>query len=142
VSPVRAGGGLVWRPADGGPELLVVHRPGKDDWSFPKGKLERGETVEEAAQREVEEETGLRCRLGAPLGTTSYHDASGRPKTVWYWAMTAVDGAIAPNAEVDRMVWAPIDAVPALLSYDTDRSVLERFKDLYHRGSLEGPDGA
>jgi 8-oxo-dGTP pyrophosphatase MutT (NUDIX family) len=142
VRPVRAGGGLVWRLADGGPELLVVHRPGKDDWSFPKGKLERGETVEDAARREVEEETGFRCRLGAPLGTTSYHDAAGRPKTVWYWAMTPVEGAITPNAEADRMVWAPIAALPALLSYDTDRSVLERFVFLYDRGALEGAGGA
>jgi len=136
VTVVRAAGGLVWRPGREGPELLVVHRPRKDDWSFPKGKLDPGETLEQAALREVEEETGFCCRLGAPLGSTSYVDAAGRPKTVAYWAMTVVSGRETPNHEVDRMVWSDVGAIPSLLSYDTDRAVLERFVAQHDRGEL------
>jgi 8-oxo-dGTP pyrophosphatase MutT (NUDIX family) len=142
VKVVRAAGGLVWRATAAGPELLIVHRPAKDDWSFPKGKLEPGETEPEAALREVEEETGLRCRLQDALGTTSYRDGLGRPKTVWYWAMAVVDGELTPNREVDRMAWTPMTATGPALSYDTDRSVLERFTDRYDRGELgDGPAG-
>src|SRR6202043_2639042 len=65
---VRAAGGVVRRNGRGAMRVAVVHRPGYDDWSFPKGKVDRGETLEETALREVEEETGLRCRLVAPLG--------------------------------------------------------------------------
>ena len=60
-------------------EVLVVHRPAYDDWTFPKGKVERGETDEDCAVREVEEETGLRCTLGRELPSTEYKDAKGRP---------------------------------------------------------------
>jgi 8-oxo-dGTP pyrophosphatase MutT (NUDIX family) len=80
---VRAAGGVVWRRgADGAVEVLVVHRPKYDDWSFPKGKLDPGETEEECALREVDEETGLRCELGEELPTTMYVDRKGRPKRV------------------------------------------------------------
>jgi 8-oxo-dGTP diphosphatase len=139
VKVVRAAGGLVWRGSPEESELLVVHRPAKDDWSFPKGKVEGAETLEQTALREVEEETGFRCRLLQPLGTTSYRDAAGRPKTVWYWAMAVVDGELTANREVDRMAWAPLASVAPLLSYDTDRSVLERFVDRYDRGELGLP---
>src|SRR4029453_6819313 len=80
---VRAAGGLVRRRgADGADEVVLVHRPAYDDWSFPKGKLHEGETEENAALREVEEETGLRCQLVRELGVTSYRDMRGRDKTV------------------------------------------------------------
>jgi 8-oxo-dGTP diphosphatase len=86
---VRAGGGIVWRRGQGGAvELVLVHRPAYDDWSFPKGKLHPGETEAQAGLREVQEETGLGCRLGPEVGTTSYLDPKGRPKTVRYWEMT------------------------------------------------------
>ncbi len=85
--------------------MLLVHRPHYDDWTFPKGKVEPGETDEECALREVEEETGLRCSLGRELESTSYLDAKKRPKTVRYWLMEAVDGALHFDLEVDEARW-------------------------------------
>ena len=126
--PVRAGGGVVWRPGDDGQRrVILVHRPKYDDWSLPKGKLQEGEDEADAAVREVEEETGLRCRLGEELPSSSYQDRFGRDKTVRYWAMTPVDddqSSFVPNAEVDEVRWlTPTDA-EGLLSYDRDREVL------------------
>jgi 8-oxo-dGTP pyrophosphatase MutT (NUDIX family) len=89
---VRAAGGVVWRRMPEGVEVVLVHRPKYDDWALPKGKLEPGETDEEAALREVREETGLSCRLGTELPSTTYTDAQGRPKLVRYWSMTAIPG--------------------------------------------------
>ncbi len=121
-SVVRAAGGVVVRD---GPEVLVVHRPKYDDWTFPKGKVEPGESDEECALREVEEETGLRCRLERELPSTRYRDSSGRRKVVRWWRMTLEAGAFAPNREVDEIRWlAPEDAV-SLLTYERDVPVLE-----------------
>jgi len=119
---VRAAGGLVVR--DG--VVLLVHRPKYDDWTFPKGKCDDGEGDEACALREVEEETGLRCELERELGTTRYVDGRGRPKTVRYWLMRAVDGEFEPGDEVDEVRWEPPDRAVALLSYDRDLALLER----------------
>jgi 8-oxo-dGTP diphosphatase len=122
---VRAAGGLVVRSRDSGAvDVVLVHRPAYDDWSFPKGKLHDGETEAEAAVREVEEETGLRCRLGRELGTASYHDSKGRPKTVRYWEMTPVDGELGPANEIDEVRWVPLDEAAGLLTYARDRRFL------------------
>jgi 8-oxo-dGTP diphosphatase len=103
--------------------LAVVHRPRYDDWTFPKGKLRPGESFEEGALREVEEETGLRCRLGEELPSTCYRDAKGRPKLVRYWRMEPLGGEFAPNDEVDELRWvAPAEAAE-LLSYGRDRDL-------------------
>jgi 8-oxo-dGTP diphosphatase len=124
--PVRAAGGLVLRLGeDGTSEILVVHRPAYDDWSFPKGKLEPGETEEDAAVREVEEETGLRCRLEREVATTRYRDGSGRPKTVRYWLMTPVGGVLTPLHEVDDARFVHMTEAAALLTYERDRDLLE-----------------
>ena len=88
---VRAAGGLVTREVGDGVEVLVVHRPRYDDWSFPKGKLDAGERDEDAAVREVEEETGFRCRLLDELGYRRYRDRKRRPKQVRYWRMEVTD---------------------------------------------------
>jgi 8-oxo-dGTP diphosphatase len=126
---VRAAGGLVWRRNGfGDVELVLVHRPEYDDWSFPKGKLHAGETEADAALREVEEETGLRCRLGPEQGTTSYSDSRNRRKVVRYWQMTPVDGEAAPANEVDDVRWVGLDAAARLLSYDRDRRLLAAFQ--------------
>ncbi|MDQ4132445.1 MAG: NUDIX hydrolase [Actinomycetota bacterium] len=124
-APVRAAGGVVWRRGDGGRvEVAVVHRPKYDDWSLPKGKLDPGENEQDAALREVEEETGLRCRLGPELAGTEYRDRYGRPKTVRYWSMSPVDGSFTPNREIDEVRWLPLDEASGLLTYERDRSVL------------------
>jgi 8-oxo-dGTP diphosphatase len=122
---VKASGGVVWRRAGDALEVVVVHRPRYDDWSFPKGKLDAGEDWEEAALREVQEEIGLRCRLGDELPPTSYRDAKGREKVVRYWMMEPLDGEFIPNDEVDEMRWASPAEAHALLSYERDRDLLD-----------------
>lgn len=116
---VKAAGGLVLR--DG--RLLLVHRERYDDWSLPKGKLERGESWEDAALREVWEETGLRCELGAFVGTSHYDVAAG-PKEVRWWRMESDDEPHASN-EVDEVRWATLDEARELLSYDRERVLLD-----------------
>ena len=124
---VLAAGGIITRPGPGGlDELVLVHRPGYDDWSFPKGKLDAGETAEEGALREVLEETGLRCRLVAPLGCTRYIDRKGRDKIACYWAMEVVESTgWLPTNEVDEVRWLTVHEAMELLSYDRDRALLE-----------------
>ena len=125
---VRAAGGVVSRvAATGEVELLMVHRPKYDDWTFPKGKTERGEHDIDCARREVEEETGYRCSVGAELTSTTYVDRKGRPKEVRYWLMTVEDGDFAPTGEVDELRWVSPEQARWLLTYDRDRDVLDAF---------------
>ena len=120
MNRVHAAGGVVLR--DG--LVAVVHRPRYDDWSLPKGKLDPGESFEEAALREVEEETGLRCRLVRELPTVRY-DVRGRLKEVRYWAMEVDDEIpFVPNDEVDQVRWVAQQEALALLSYDRDQGPL------------------
>jgi 8-oxo-dGTP pyrophosphatase MutT (NUDIX family)/phosphohistidine phosphatase SixA len=125
---VRAAGGVVWRSKEGVVEIALVHRPAYDDWSLPKGKLHEGESEAEAALREVEEETGLRCNLGPELGTLSYTDHQHRPKTVRYWEMTVAGGHLAAANEVDDARWVPLPEARAMLTYEHDRELLGRFR--------------
>jgi 8-oxo-dGTP pyrophosphatase MutT (NUDIX family) len=125
---VRAAGGIVWRRGDGGAvEVVLVHRPAYDDWSFPKGKLHQAETEAEAALREVQEETGLRCRLGREVGTTAYRDPKRRPKTVRYWEMTPTGGRLEAANEVDDARWMPVGEARIALTYEHDRRILDWF---------------
>jgi 8-oxo-dGTP diphosphatase len=117
---IDAAGGVVVR--DG--RVLHVHRPRYDDWTFPKGKLDPGESFEEAAVREVEEETGLRCSLGEELPSTRY-DVGGRPKLVRYWLMTPEsEAAFEENDETDDLRWLTPDEAKSFLTYARDRELL------------------
>ena len=132
---IRAAGGLVCRPGPAGlEEVAVVHRPTYDDWTFPKGKLERGETPEAAALREVTEETGYECRLVEPLGCTHYTHRSGSGKTVCYWVMESVGGAFRPGAEVDELRWLTAPEALALLTHERDRALLRRLARMAEAG--------
>jgi 8-oxo-dGTP diphosphatase len=117
---VQAAGGVLVR--DG--RVALVHRPEYDDWTLPKGKLDPGETFEEAALREVSEETGIRAELGPELPSTRYRDSKDRPKIVRYWEMRPVSGEFSPNEEVDELRWLEPAEAAELLTYERDGEVL------------------
>ncbi len=121
---VRAAGGVVVRGAGAHASVILVHRPAYDDWTFPKGKADPGESDEACAVREVEEETGLRCALVHELGPTSYVDARGRPKRVRYWLMEVVGGTLRFEHEVDEARWLTVDDAASLLTYERDIELL------------------
>jgi len=137
---VAAGGILLRRASDGSVEVALVHRPARHDWSFPKGKLDRGETLQDGARREVLEETGLACEIGPFAGQVAYRDRDGRPKTVDYWVMRPTGGCFSPNREVDELRWVGPDEALALLSYDHDRQLLAAV--LRAHGGAGGPGPA
>jgi 8-oxo-dGTP diphosphatase len=121
---VEAAGGVLVRSGPDGPEVAVIHRPKYEDWSLPKGKLDEGEGFEQAALREVEEETGLRCELGPELSPVSYRDRKGRRKLVRYWLMRDTDGEFRPGPEVDELRWLNYDGAQELLSYEHDAALV------------------
>ena len=122
---VRAAGGMIVRRDDRGTlEVAVVHRPAREDWTFPKGKVEPGESFEECAKREVLEETGLVCELGTFVGHTEYRDRKDRPKVVAYWVMEVVAGSFRANEEVDELRWVDLAGAAGLLSYERDHELL------------------
>lgn len=128
---VRAAGAVVTRK---GGDVLLVHRPRYDDWSFPKGKLERNEHATTAAIREVAEETGLDIRLGPRLSSQRYDMGRGRMKSVDYW-MGRVQGnddvtRYLVNDEIDDVSWVPWKEVAERLTYDYDRDTLVQARPL------------
>lgn len=144
---VLAAGTVCWRrvpTGDGASRLMVllIHRTKQRDVSFPKGKLERGESMPQAAVRETEEETGLRVSLGANLGTIHYPMPSGGEKTVQYWAaevseQTVSNSTFLPNREVEAIEWVPLEKARKRLSYAADRDILEVFQQLVDRNAAE-----
>lgn len=131
MTPVRAAGGVVWRPAGDGVEICLVHRPRYDDWTLPKGKLEPGEHPLAAAVREVGEEADLRGIPQVRLPSVSYTMRDGLPKTVDYWSMRGFEGAgTAVTGEVDGLCWLPVDAAGRQVTYDHDVRVLDDFAAL------------
>lgn len=130
---VRAAGGVIWRPSQwlpGRVDVLLVHRPAYDDWTLPKGKAEHGESDEETARREVEEETGLTVELGPELPSTEYLDRYAKPKRVRYWAMTPIAGEARGSHEVDVARWLLFERARQMLSYERDQAVLDALRDV------------
>jgi 8-oxo-dGTP diphosphatase len=123
--PVRAAGGVVVRGGPADRRVLLVHRLRYDDWSFPKGKAEPGESDEDCALREVEEEASLRCALVRELPSTQYRDSRGRPKVVRYWLMDAGGAEPSPANEVDELRWLSPQEAARLLTYERDLAVLD-----------------
>lgn len=127
---IRAAGAVLWREAGDDTEVAVVHRPRYDDWSLPKGKLDPGETIADAAVREIHEETGFRAVLGRHLGQIGYpvlvKDKSV-PKTVDYFSAKAVDGEFEPNEEVDELRWLSLAEAEDILTRDGDFDILKAF---------------
>lgn len=123
-SAVRAAGVVVLRNRDSAPEVLVVHRPHRSDWSLPKGKVDPGEHLIETAVRECIEETGLTVTLGAPLARQSYI-ALDRPKIVDYWiGNIRSDNGFSPDQEIDEIRWIPVSYSSDLLTYAHDHALV------------------
>jgi len=141
---IRAAGGVVWRRSEADVEVLLIHRPRYDDWSLPKGKADPGEDDVDTAAREVVEETGLICVLGAELARIRYNDRNGRPKVVRYWSMTVEGPAptpFTPNEEVDELAWLPFAEADTRLSYPRDRAVLDALvRSLAGGSAASAPD--
>ncbi len=123
---IRAAGGIVTRWVLGGRvEVACIFREARGDWTFPKGKLDEGETFEQGALREVLEEIGMRCQVVRFVGTTSYTHRKGKPKIVAYYLMVVDDGEFAPNEEVDELVWVPLEQVRSHLTWDRDQELFD-----------------
>ncbi|MEN8235496.1 MAG: NUDIX hydrolase [Actinomycetota bacterium] len=128
---IKAAGGVVWRTRENGTrEYLLVHRPRYDDWSLPKGKLDRREGYLEAALREVREETGIRANRALEIGSVGYETDAGNRKVVRWWLMEAVGGKFRPNKEVDDVAWLTRGKADKRLQYTNDKKVLRRAEAL------------
>jgi len=126
ADPVRAAGGVLYRPAGDGIEICLVHRPRYDDWALPKGKLDGDEHPLAGAVREVAEETGCAALPRLRLPTVAYDLPDGTPKTVDYWLMAAAaEGPVQDTDEVDELVWLTPAAAAGRLSYDDERDLLD-----------------
>ena len=139
---VVAAGALLWRWEKGVLKVLVIHRARYDDWSWPKGKLDRGESVPEAAIREIREETGLRVSLGAKLNEIEYKIEQGNRKVVHYWAAKVTDKAIAqqnfvPDEEVSSLEWLTVPEAKKRLTYKYDIEPLKLLQGLADTNHLE-----
>jgi 8-oxo-dGTP diphosphatase len=129
---IRAAGGIVVRTAFGGRvEVACIFREARGDWTFPKGKLDVGETFEEGALREVFEETGMQCHVVRFVGTTNYTHRKGKPKIVVYYLMSAdEDAGFEANDEVDELMWLPLEDVRDHLTWDRDQELFDMVIEL------------
>jgi len=121
---VEAAGGLLWRETPAGRELAIIHRARYNDWTLPKGKREPGETWQETAIREVCEETGYLAQLESFAGVTAYA-LQDSPKVVLFWHMAvSIDHGFSSNAEVDDLIWLPLQKAREKLTYPNERALL------------------
>ncbi len=128
---IWAAGCVLFRHGDEGePEYLLIHRDRYDDWTLPKGKLDRGESFIDAAVRETLEETGFKPKNPRLVGTVAYDTTAGNPKIVRWYLARAGKGSFAPNSEVDRVKWKRLPNALEKLTYRNDREVLERAHDM------------
>ena len=127
---IQAAGAVVWRNQNGQTEIAIIHRPKYDDWSFPKGKAEIGESLIACAHREVLEETNIQTEFGAFLGDVEYLTPDGK-KRVSFWAAKAINQIdFNPNSEVDQLSWVNVKKIKELLTLDTDKKILAQFVKL------------
>lgn len=138
---VYAAGAVVWRLVDGKLRVLLIHRTKYRDVTLPKGKVDPGEALAETAVREVHEETGIRVRLGVPVGVSRYHLPSEKQKIVHYWAAEATEDAIrastfVPNREIAAVEWVSLKKARSRLSYPVDQEILDHFSGLVDDGVL------
>lgn len=136
---IYASGAVCWRVIDGVAHILVVHRTKYADVTLPKGKVDPGESLPQAAQREVLEETGLKVALGVPLGITNYVISSGREKFVHYWAAEVTDAAVhastfVPNGEIAAIEWVPVRRARKYLSFERDVEIVNQWAALFDEG--------
>ena len=124
---VKAAGCVVFRRQSSELEILLAHRPRYDDWSFPKGKRDSGETDYECALREVEEEVGAKGQILGELTAVEYEIADNKHKVVRFWIMQYSEGEFTANKEVDQIRWLPWREADEMLSYDRDRVLLKEF---------------
>ena len=130
IDVIQSAGGLVWRDAPQGRELLIIHRPKYDDWTLPKGKLEPGESWTQAALREVWEETGCTAEIKSFAGCICY-EYKGIPKIVLFWNMKALEHCqFHPTKEVDRIQWMRVDELQKTLSYRDEKRLVTKISKL------------
>ncbi len=139
---VYAAGALCWREVDGQLLVAIIHRKRYNDWSWPKGKVDPGESLPQAAVREIREETGLKVKLGVFLGVQKYMLANGADKEVHYWAAKVTDKALAnntfkPDEEVEKVEWKTPDELTDLLSYEHDKELLQQLRELHAAHLIE-----
>lgn len=142
MSPVVAAGAILWRLEKGELKVAIIHRSRYDDWSWPKGKIDKGETIPQAAVREIREETGLKVNLGVHLAEINYKLPNGSDKEVHYWAANVTDKALAnskfkPSEEVAKVDWKTVTQARKLLSYEFDYLPLNNLVSLFESGLLE-----
>lgn len=136
---IYASGALCWRIIDSKLRILLIHRSRYNDVSLPKGKVDPGESLPQAAVREIEEETGLKVALGVPLGVTRYTMPKGLDKVVHYWAAEVTEDAqlastFLPNSEVAGLEWVSLKKARTLLTYPRDAEIIDNFKALVDQG--------